>query len=48
MKPMSFDEAVMELEETNDRFIIYRDSSSENVSIVYRSDDGNYTLIETN
>jgi putative sigma-54 modulation protein len=48
LKPMSFDEAVMELEETDDRFIIYRDSSSENVSIVYRGDDGNYTLIETN
>jgi putative sigma-54 modulation protein len=48
LKPMSFDEAIMEIEETNDRFIIYRDSSSENVSIVYRRDDGNYTLIETN
>ena len=48
LKPMSFDEAIMEIEETNDRFIIYRDSSSENVSVVYRRDDGNYTLIETN
>ncbi|MGD0279854.1 MAG: ribosome-associated translation inhibitor RaiA [Smithella sp.] len=48
LKPMSFDEAIMEIEETKDRFIIYRDSSSENVSVVYRRDDGNYTLIETN
>ncbi|MFA5321767.1 MAG: ribosome-associated translation inhibitor RaiA [Smithella sp.] len=48
LKPMSFDEAIMELEEKNDRFIIYRDSSSENVTLVYRRDDGNYTLIETN
>ncbi|MBN1365453.1 MAG: ribosome-associated translation inhibitor RaiA [Syntrophaceae bacterium] len=48
LKPMSFDEAIMELEETNDRFIIYRDSSSENVSLIYRRDDGNCTLIETN
>lgn len=48
LKPMSFDEAIMELEEKNDRFIIYRDSSTENVSLVYRRDDGNYTLIETN
>ena len=48
LKPMSFDEAIMELEETKDRFIIYRDSSSENVTLVYRRDDGNYTLIETN
>jgi len=48
LKPMSFDEAIMDIEETKDRFIIYRDSSSENVTLVYRRDDGNYTLIETN
>ena len=48
LKPMSFDEAIMEIEETNDRFIIYRDSSSENVSLIYRRDDGSYMLIETN
>jgi len=48
LKPMTFDEAIMELEETDDRFIIYRDMSSENVSVIYRRDDGNFTLIETN
>jgi putative sigma-54 modulation protein len=48
LKPMSFDEAVMEMEENGDRFIIYRDSSSENVSLIYRREDGKYTLIETN
>ncbi len=48
LKPMSFDEAMMEMEGTRDRFMVYRDSSSENVSIIYRSDDGNFTLIETN
>jgi len=48
LKPMSFDEAIMEIEGTKDRFILYRDSSSENVSLVYRRDDGNYVLIETN
>ena len=48
LKPMSHDEAVMEMEGNKARFIIYRDSSSENVSLVYRLDDGNYALIETN
>jgi putative sigma-54 modulation protein len=48
LKPMSFDEAVMEMEGTKDPFIVYRDSSSENVSIIYRGDDENFTLIETN
>jgi putative sigma-54 modulation protein len=48
LKPMSLDEAVMEMEGSKTHFIIYRDSSSENVSVVYRRDDGNYSLIETN
>ncbi len=48
LKPMSLDEAVMEMEGNKARFIIYRDSSSENVSLVHRLDDGNYALIETN
>ena len=47
LKPMSFDEAIMEIEETNDRFVLYRDTSSENVSMIYRGDDGRYTLVET-
>jgi putative sigma-54 modulation protein len=45
---MSLDEAVMEMESSRNRFMIYRDSSTENVNLIYRSDDGNYSLIETN
>jgi putative sigma-54 modulation protein len=48
LKPMSLDEALIEIERSKTRFILYRDSSSENVSLVYRRDDGNYALIETN
>ncbi|MFO7570286.1 MAG: ribosome-associated translation inhibitor RaiA [Smithellaceae bacterium] len=48
LKPMSIDEAVMEMEESKAHFIVYRDLSSENVSVLYRLDDGNYSLIETN
>ena len=48
LKPMSIDEAIMEIEGSRSRFIIYRDSLSENVSLIYHRDDGNYTLIETN
>lgn len=48
LKPMSLDEAIMKIEENKSSFIIYRDSLSENVSVVYRRDDGNYALIETN
>ena len=48
LQPMSLDEAVMEIEGSKTRFIMYRDSSTENISLVYRRDDGNYALIETN
>jgi len=47
LKPMSLDDAIMEIDTSKNRFIVYRDSSTENVSIIYVRDDGKYTLIET-
>ena len=47
LNPMSVDDAIMRMEESNNQFIVFRDSNSENVSVVYRRDDGNYELIET-
>ncbi len=46
LKPMSVDDAVMEMEESKNTFIIYRDLSSEEVRLIYRREDGNYVLIE--
>jgi len=48
LKPMSLEDAVMEIEASKNRFIMYRNSSSEKVSVIYRRDDGNFGLIETN
>jgi putative sigma-54 modulation protein len=48
LKPMSVDDAIMEIEDTKDRFVIYRDSSSERMNVIYRREDGNYILIEAN
>ena len=48
LKPMSLDDAIMEIESSRNRFVIYRDSSTENVSVIYYRDDGKYVLIETN
>jgi len=48
LEPMSLDDAIMEMDGSKNRFIVYRDSSSENVNILYRRDDGRYLLIETN
>jgi len=48
LTPMSVGEALMEMEGSKDNFILYRDSSSENVSLIYRRDDGTYALVEAN
>jgi putative sigma-54 modulation protein len=48
LKPMSMEEAALEMESSNARFLIYRDTASEKVSLVYRLDDGNFAHIETN
>lgn len=45
-KPMSIDDAVMEMETTKNRFVIYRDISTENVSVIYRREDGKFALME--
>jgi len=47
LTPMSLDDALMEMETTKNRFVVYRDSATENISILYRREDGNFTLIET-
>jgi len=46
LKPMSIDDAIMEMETTKNRFVIYRDSSLENVNVIYRRDDGKFALLE--
>jgi putative sigma-54 modulation protein len=46
LKPMSIDDAVMEMETSKNRFVIYRDSFTENVNVIYRRDDGKFTLME--
>jgi len=46
LKPMSIDDAVLEMETTKNRFVIYRDSSTENVTVIYRREDGKFALME--
>lgn len=47
LKPMSLDDAVLEMGTTRSRFVVYRDSVTEKINVMYRRDDGNYVLIET-
>ena len=48
LAPMSPEDAVLQLEETKNLFIVYRDSNTENVHVMYRREDGSLAVIETN
>jgi putative sigma-54 modulation protein len=48
LEPMSIDDAVLEMETSKNRFIVYRDSLTENVNVIYRRDDGKFVLLEVN
>lgn len=45
-KPMSVDEAVMQMDLMNNDFLVFRNSNSKEVNVVYRRGDGNVGLIE--
>ena len=46
IKPMSVDEAVMQMDLLHKDFLVFTDASTEGISVIYRRKDGNYGLIE--
>lgn len=46
MKPMSAEEAVLQMELLRHSFFVFMNSDTEEVSVVYKRKDGNYGLIE--
>ena len=46
IKPMSVDEAVMQMDLLHKDFLVFTDAGTENINVVYRRKDGNYGLIE--
>jgi len=46
MKPMSPEDAAFEMESLGHDFFVFRNSESEEISVIYRRKDGNYGLIE--
>ena len=46
VKPMSPEEAVLKLETSPQEFLVFRDSRTEKVSVLYKRHDGNLGLIE--
>lgn len=46
VKPMTAEEAALILADSPDQFIVFRDSETEKVGVLYKRKDGNYGLIE--
>jgi len=45
-KPMDVDEAAMQLDLSNDEFLVFINAHSERLNVIYRMKDGNFGLIE--
>jgi putative sigma-54 modulation protein len=45
IKPMTIEEAALQLEVSEDGFVVFRDSASDRVNVLYRRKDQNYGLI---
>ncbi len=45
IKPMTIEEAAIELEQSKNEFFVFLDSGTERVSVIYRRKDSNYGLI---
>jgi putative sigma-54 modulation protein len=46
VKPMTVDEAVLEVGASEDGFLVFRDAATERVNVLYKRKDGNLGLIE--
>lgn len=47
LKPMNAEEAVLQMDMLGHNFFVYLDGETESTNIVYKRDDGDYGLIET-
>src|SRR5512144_967613 len=47
IKPMSVEEAVMQMDLLHKDFLVFTDASTDNINVIYRRKNGDYDLIET-
>ncbi|HXO21761.1 MAG TPA: sigma 54 modulation/S30EA ribosomal C-terminal domain-containing protein, partial [Thermoanaerobaculia bacterium] len=45
IKPMTIEEAALQLEDSEQGFVVFRDSTSDRLSVLYKRKDDNYGLI---
>ncbi len=48
MKPMSEDEAILQMNLTDHEFFVYKNIETDKICVLYRRKDSNYGVIETN
>jgi putative sigma-54 modulation protein len=46
VKPMTAEEAALELSDRTDQFVVFRDADTDRVGVLYKRQDGNFGLIE--
>jgi putative sigma-54 modulation protein len=46
LKPMSAEEAALRIDASTQEFVVFRDSATEKISVLYKRRDGNFGLIE--
>ncbi|MGH9932765.1 MAG: ribosome hibernation-promoting factor, HPF/YfiA family [Pyrinomonadaceae bacterium] len=46
IKPMTAEEAALQLSADPDKFIVFRDADTDRIGVLYKRSDGNYGLIE--
>jgi len=46
VKPMTAEEAALDLSDSNDHFVVFRDAETNRVGVLYKRQDGNFGLIE--
>lgn len=46
LKPMNYEEAVLQMELLNHNFFVFRSDETDEISVIYKRKDGNYGLIE--
>ncbi len=47
VKPMTLEEATLQMELSKRNFLVYTDSTTSTINVLYRREDGNFGLIET-
>ena len=46
IKPMSAEEAILQMELVEHNFFVFKDCDTENINVIYKRKDGNYGLLE--